>query len=124
MSKSNALFLIAKHGLNKGSELGLLESWMWNLSEDDMKMSYVSLHKAKSDRAHKGGEIVGFRDATDEEVETHQALLESLGKDQMNDIDARKIIIFKVDTKWNKMWPVEARSHQMAYKANGVIEVN
>ncbi len=124
MSQSNTSFLIAKHGLNKGSELGLLESWMWNLSEEDMNMSYISLHKTKSDRAHKGGEIVGFRDATDKEVETHQSLLKSLGKDQMNDVDARKIIIFKVSTKWNKIWPAGARSHQMAYKANVYIDVN
>ena len=38
-------------------------------------MSYVSLHKSKSGRAIKGGKIIGFRNATEEEIAEHQDLL-------------------------------------------------
>ncbi|RLU00981.1 hypothetical protein [Ketobacter sp.] len=122
MPVPNTLFLIAKHGLEKGSEPGLLESWMWNLTSEDESMSYVSLHKSKSDRAYKGGCIVEIREVSDSEVEKHQELLESLGKDPMQDTGARKIIVFKVDPKWNKLWPRNAKYHQMAYKSTGYIE--
>ena len=122
MSNPNTLFLIAKHGLNKGSKPGLLETWMWNLTTEDESMSYVSLHKSKSDRASKGGRIIEIRQANDAEVEKHKALLDELGKDSMRDTDARKIVVFEVDPKWNKLWPKNAKSHQMAYKSIGYIE--
>jgi hypothetical protein len=119
----NTLFLIAKHGLKKGPKSGLLESWMWNLKPHEESMSYLSLHKTKTERAFKGGRIVEFRTATNNEVEEHQQLLDKLGKNQMRDIAARKIVVFRVDPDWDKLWPQNAKSHQMAYKATGYIAV-
>lgn len=104
-------------------ERGVLESWMWNLSHREEKMSYISLHKSKNDRAHKGGKIIGLRDASKEEVAKHQTLLVSLGKDEMHDVDGRKIVIFKLDPNWNKLWPKDAKTHQMSYKGIGFIDV-
>lgn len=124
MPEPNTLFLIARHGLKMGSERGLLESWMWDLTPDDESMSYLSLHKSKSDRAHKGGAIVGFREATEGEVLGHQALLAEIGQEAMQDTAARKIIIFRVDPNWKKPWSKESRSHQMAYKAVGHVEIS
>ena len=120
MSEPLTLFLIAKHGLYKGPKQGLLESWMWNLNSNDETMAYVSLHKSKTDRAYKGGLIVAFRDATPNDIAQHQKFLKSIGQEQMQATDARRIIVFQLGPMWNKGWLKEAITHQMAYKANGI----
>jgi hypothetical protein len=122
MSEPNTLFLLAKHGLKSGSELGLLESWMWNLTEEEQSMKFVSLHRSKSDRANKGGQFVSIREATNTEIREHQDLLRSLDKDLMQVTDTRMIIVFRVDRKWNKIW-ASSDSHQMAYKGLGYVDI-
>ena len=118
----NTLFLISRHGLLPGKSKGLLESWMWNLTPEEESMKFLSLHRSKSERAYKGGEIVSVRLATEEEVSKHQELLRTLDKVSMQDISERKIIVFRVLPKWNKLWPKQAKSHQMAYKGVGYVE--
>ena len=85
-------------------------------------MSFISLHKTKSDRAHKGGVIVGFRDANDDEVEKHQELLRKLDKPEMKETSSRRIVIFRPDVSWDKLWPSDAKSNPMTYKAIGYVQ--
>jgi hypothetical protein len=115
----NTLFLIAKHGLRVGAEPGLLESWMWNLSVEDRRMAFLSLHKSKSDRANRGGSIVGTREASDQEVAEHQEFLRNAGKSLMQDTDGRLIIVFRPIPGWNILWPSHGKTNPMAYKALG-----
>ena len=124
LEQPNTLFLISKHGLFPATERGCLESWMWNLEPEEELMRFVSLHKSKSVRAYRGGEIVSVRLATEEEVVKHQELLDTLGKAQMQDVTDRKIIVFRVLPEWNKLWPKKARTRQMAYKVLGHVEVD
>ena len=61
------------HLIEKGAGLqqtddGYLESCMWPLDSEEQTAEYVALHKQKSQRSWKGGRIVGFREATEEEV--------------------------------------------------------
>ena len=41
------------------------------LTEDEKEMKYLSLHRSKSDRAYKGGEILDIRQADEEEIREH-----------------------------------------------------
>lgn len=84
-------------------------------------MKFVSLHRSKSVRAHKGGEIVSVRDATEDEIAKHQELLKRLSKEAMQDTDSRCIVVFRLDPDWNKIWPKNTNSHQMAYKGIGFV---
>ena len=64
------------HLIDKGTSLqlgndGYLESFMWPLDGEEQSADYVALHKQKSQRSWKGGRIVGFREATEEEIEKH-----------------------------------------------------
>jgi hypothetical protein len=56
-------------GLQQTTE-GYLESFMWPLDSEELSAEYVALHKQKSQRSWKGGRIVGFREATEDEVIT------------------------------------------------------
>lgn len=61
------------HLIDKGTALqltpeGYLESFMWPLDPEEQSAEYVALHKQKSQRSWKGGRIVGFREATEEEI--------------------------------------------------------
>jgi hypothetical protein len=63
------------HLIDKGVGLqqtpdGYLESFMWPLDSEELCAEYVALHKQKSQRSWKGGRIIGFREATEEEVAT------------------------------------------------------
>lgn len=123
MTELNTLFLLANHGLRKGPETGLLESWMWNLTSEDQTMIFLSLHKSKGVRAHKGGVIVSIRSATYEEVDEHQNFLKDSGLTAMQDVCARKIVVFRLIKNWNVFWPAHAKSNPMAYKATGYVKV-
>ncbi|MGI9290107.1 MAG: hypothetical protein ACR2QG_02390 [Gammaproteobacteria bacterium] len=63
------------HLIDKGTSLqqttdGVLESFMWPLDNEEKSAEYVALHKQKSQRSWKGGRIVGFREATEAEVDS------------------------------------------------------
>lgn len=119
MSEHNTLFLLCRFGISMGEEYGTMESRMWLLTPKELSMKYVSFHKTKSDRAYRGGEIIDIRDVTEEEVEAHQILMAKEGLEPMVDVDDRKVIVFRLDQKWNKLWPASARSNPMAYKGTG-----
>ncbi len=69
---------------------------MWLLDPADITMENVSFHKSKSDRAYKGGKILGFRDATDEEFQAHQELMQKPDEGSMADNEKlRQIIVFQ-----------------------------
>lgn len=123
MNKPNTLYLLAEYGLHGTGTIGILESWMWILDPPDFGMMYISFHRAKSERAYKGGEILDIRNATPEEFEVHQKEVKERGKDLMDPDKPRKIIVFKPIPSWNKLWSQTANSHQMAYKALGYVEV-
>ena len=122
MQKSNTLFLVARFGLKGTDNVGVLESHMWLLDPVDITMENVSFHKSKSDRAYKGGKILGFRDATDEEFQAHQELMQKLDEGSMADNEKpRQIIDFQPTRLWNKLWPASAKSKPMAIKALGIV---
>ena len=121
MGNPNTLFILAKWGLKRGDKKGELESHMWLLDKDQESMKYVSLHKTKADRATKGGKIIEIRTASDEEVRAHQDLMIKNGKDLMQDVEDRKIIVFRVDTKWNVIWPLDRRSNPNTYQSIGYV---
>jgi hypothetical protein len=122
MTEPNTLFILAKYGLKVVGDV--FETHMWILTDQEASMKYVSLHKSKSDRASKGGEIVNVRLATEDEIEAHQALLKKAGSVPMKSVDGRKIVEFKPFRKWNPIWPNAARTSPMAYKGLGFIEVD
>lgn len=97
---------------------------MWVLDPKDYEMKYVSFHDTKSDRARMGGELIGFRDPTEEEYELHQEEMRKRGEGQMNSREGRKIIRWRRIPKWNEVWPADARSNQMAYRAHGYIHIS
>jgi len=122
MQQPNTLFLIARFGLKGTDKVGVLESHMWLLDPADIAMENVSFHKSKSDRAYKGGKILGFRDATDEEFQAHQELMENSDAGSMADNKKlRQIIVFQPTRLWNKLWPASAKSKPMAVKALGFV---
>jgi hypothetical protein len=122
MQQPNTLFLIAKFGLKGTDKVGVLESHMWLLDPADITMENVSFHKSKSDRAYKGGKILGFRDATDEEFQAHQELMQNPAEGSMADNKKpRQIIVFQPIRLWNKLWPASAKSKPMAFKALGYV---
>ena len=122
VSENNTLFILTKYGLKVGAEPGLFESHMWLLTESEASMQYVSLHKSKSDRAYRGGEIIDIRDATDDEIVTHQELVAKHGRDSMAIEEGRKVVVFKWDKAWDVMWPAHAKTNPMAYKGLGFVE--
>ena len=61
MTSPNTLFILSKLSLKLIDKKGICESSMWLLTEDEESMKYLSLHKSKSDRAYKGGEILSIR---------------------------------------------------------------
>ena len=123
MTEPNTLFILAKWGL-KQVEYGVFESHMWNLTDQEASMEFVSLHQTKEDRASNGGEFINFRLATVNEVQAHQALQTEKGKGPMKLVDGRKIVKFKLNPKWNPHWPADAKSNRMAYKALGYIDID
>jgi len=68
-----------------------------------------------------GGEILGFREPTEEEYEFHQDEMRKRDEGQMNSREERKIIQWRRIPEWKEAWPSEARSHQMAYRAYGYV---
>ncbi len=124
MDHPNTLFLLARYGLKMVDNSGVLESHMWLIDQQESSMKYISLHKSKADRAVKGGEIIDIREATDEEVEAHQELMEQLDKGEMNTVKGRKIVVFQLDRRWNALWPQQAKTNPMAYKGVGFIDWN
>jgi|FLMP01.2.fsa_nt_emb hypothetical protein len=122
MTEPNTLFILAKCGLKVVGDV--FESHMWILTDEEASMKYVSLHKSKSDRASKGGEIVNIRLATEDEIEAHQALLKKLGNSPMKSVVGRKIVEFKPLRRWNPIWSSDAKKNSMAYKGMGYIDVD
>ena len=122
MVKQNTLYLIAEYGLHSTGTKGILESWMWILEPLDCRMKYISFHRAKSERAYKGGKILDVRIATADEFEAHQKEVKQRGKDLMDPEKPRKIIVFEPIPFWKELWSQTAKSHQMAYKALGYVE--
>ncbi len=122
MTEPNTLFILAKWGLKVVDNL--FETHMWVLTEQEASMKYVSLHKSKSDRAGKGGEIVNIRLATEDEIEAHQALLKKEGNGLMKTVVDRKIVEFRPIRNWNPIWPNDAKRSPMAHKGLGYIEVD
>jgi len=123
MTEPNTLFILAKWGL-KQVEYGVFETHMWILTDQEASMEYVSLHKSKANRASNGGEIVDVRLATEDEVQAHQALLAKKRERPMKIVDGRKIVRFKLYSKWNPHWPADAKKNPMAYKASGYIDID
>ncbi len=123
MAKPNTLFILAKWGLKKGVDK-VLETHMWILTDQEASMKYVSLHKTKTDRAHKGGEIVNVRLATEDEFQAHQALLTKEGNPPMKTVVGRKIVEFRPIPKWNPHWPTDGNTNPRAYKALGYIDID
>jgi len=123
MSNPNTLFLLYKHGLKLIDKKGICESGIWQLSEDEQKMKYLSLHRSKSDRAYKGGEILDIRDASDEEITAHYESMEKPVPATSSTADPRKIITFQIDRDWNVLWPEIARKNPMAHKGTGHVEL-
>ena len=105
MTQPNTLFLIAEWG-GRYKEGNLCESRMWLLSSKDEKMKFLSLHKGKPHLAYAGGEIVGIRLATEEEIVEHQKWLRNNKKEEMGKTKGRKIIVFKPFSEWGK-WKIE-----------------
>ena len=100
-----------------------LESWMWTLDPSDSSMKYVSFHKKKSERAYKGGEVIGRRYPSHAEFEEHQELMRTLDEGQMDSPVGREILVFRLIPTWKELWPQSANSNQMAYKARGFVEL-
>ncbi len=121
MSQSNTLFILANWGLKVNKD-NKLESHMWLLNNQEVAMDFVSFHKSKSERAYKGGRIIDIRSATPKEIAEHQALMIKNNKGVMKDIENRKIIVFYPESKWNVLWPEDAKTSQMAYKGTGFIK--
>ncbi len=119
MDDPNTLFLLSKTGLKLVDKTGICESRMWLLDEEEASMKYLSLHKSKSDRAYKGGEILSIRDATDEEVDEYQDLIE---KEKVPRPKNRKIITFQIEKNWHALWPQNVKRKPMAYKGLGFID--
>lgn len=119
MPESNTLFILARWGLKVVD--GMFESHVWILSDIEASMKYVSLHKSKADRATKGGEIIEVRHATGEEIEAHQTLLLEKDIGPMQIVKDRKIVVFRLESKWNAIWPQEAKTNPMAYKGLGYV---
>ena len=120
MTEPNTLFILAKWGLKVVDRV--FETHMWLLTKQDASMKYISLHKSKSDRAFKGGEIVNIRYATEDEIQAHQTLLAKQGNGPMKTIVDRRIVEFKLNLEWNPHWPNDAKTNTMAYKALGYIQ--
>ncbi len=122
MEEPNTLFLIARFGLKVVDTSGLFESWMWILDPSDLKMKKVSLHKTKSDRAYKGGQIVDIRYAKPEEFQIHQSDMKKRDQGQMNpEPPRRRIIVFQLDKSWKELWPQSMKTNPMAFKALGYV---
>lgn len=119
MDDPNTLFLLSKVGLKLVDKTGICESRMWLLDEEEESMQYLSLHKSKSDRAYKGGKILSIREATDEEVDEYQDLVE---KDRVPRPKNRKIITFQIEKNWHALWPRKVNRKPMAYKGMGFID--
>jgi hypothetical protein len=110
------------HLIDKGMSLqlgsaGCLESFMWPLDNEEQSADYVALHKQKSQRSWKGGRIIGFREATDEEIELHAA--ESSTK------KGRVIVQFEPIRQYNGRPGIRwggSRKGTMAYKSLETVE--
>jgi len=121
MEEPNTLFLLSKFGLKK-IDGNLFESHMWLIKPDEESLKYISLHKSKTIRAWKGGEITEIRAATSTEVEQHQALMRKNGLDEMKKTTARKVVVFRLESDWKALWPAHARKNPMAYKGTGHVD--
>ncbi len=123
MSSPNTLFLLYKHGLKLIDKTGICESGLWLLSEEEQQMAYLSLHRSKSDRAYKGGKILEYRDATEEEVQAHYESIKKSAPEGTQSSKPKKIITFQIDRDWNVLWPEAARKNPMAHKGTGHIKL-
>ncbi|MEM7259010.1 MAG: hypothetical protein AAF404_16660 [Pseudomonadota bacterium] len=121
MSSPNTLFLLCKHGLKLIDKKGICESAMWSLTEDEKEMKYLSLHRSKSDRAYKGGEILDIRQASEEEIREHYQSIKKSIPESTAASRQRMIITFQIDRDWDVLWPEEARANPMAHKGTGHI---
>ena len=124
MSQPNTLFILAKMGLKDTDKSGIFESHMWRLDGHEESMEYVSLHKSKADRAYIGGRIIEVRLAIDSEIKEHQDLMVKNGKGPMKVTDGRKVVVFRLEPKWNAPWPNPATPNRMMYKCIGYIAWN
>lgn len=119
MSEANTLFLLARFGLKPSKDKGVLESWMWTLTEDESRMEFVSFHKTKSDLSKMGGTILGFREPTQEEYDAHQREFQDSEGKEMGTREHRRIILWERIPNWAERWP--RGSEVMAYKALGRV---
>ena len=124
MSELNTLFIIATMGVKPIDKSGVFESHMWLLVDREESMEYVSLHKSKADRAYIGGRIIKVRLATDSEIKEHQDLMVKNGKGPMKVTNGRKVVVFRLEPKWNAPWPNLATPNRMMYKCIGYIAWN
>ena len=105
------------HLIDKGLGLqqtpdGYLESFMWPLDSEEQSAEYVALHKQKSQRSWKGGRIVGFREATEDEIEA--------GPDTVATKKGRTIVRFEPIREYNGRPGLRwggSRKGTMAYKS-------
>lgn len=110
------------HLIDKGASLqlgnnGYLESVMWPLDGEEQSADYVALHKQKSQRSWKGGRIVGFREATEEEIERHA--------EGSSTKKGRVIVQFEPIRQYNGRPGIRwggARKGTMAYKSLETVE--
>lgn len=121
MNSPNTLFLLCKHGLKLIDRKGICESGMWLLTDDEKAMKYLSLHRSKSDRAYKGGEILDIRQANEEELQEHYQSISKSAPESTQNNRQRMIITFQIDREWNVLWPEQARANPMAHKGTGHI---
>ena len=123
MGSPNTLFLLYKHGLRLIDKKGVCESGIWQLSDEEQQMKFLSLHRSKSDRAYKGGEILEMRQASQEDIEDYYKLTKQPLPDNIDALKERHIVTFQIDRDWNVLWPEDARKNPMANKGTGHIEL-
>ncbi len=67
---------------------------------------------------------VSIRSATEDETTKHQELMVQEGNGEMGETDSRKVITFEMILDWNKRWPKDAITGQMAYKGIGFLDID
>jgi hypothetical protein len=109
------LHIIEKKSDFKRIGQGESESLAWALTSEDETAEFVAFHKTKNDYSWVGGKILGFRDATREEMAQRWPLERTV----------RRVIHFRVSPEFRKEGRVRwagNQTHGMAYKSLEIKE--
>lgn len=110
------LHIVEKEDRFENIAVGVYESFMWDLCEEDLDADYVAFHRSKKVPAHLGGELVEAREASAEEIAE---------RPQLEGAKGRLVLRFRVSPQFRAQARVKwggVQKHGKAFKSLEEIE--